>query len=164
MAAGTSLSLCATRSDAASISSMARAAESHMEFDLSLAVEQSERNPVYYVQYAHARIASILRKAGDVAWRDGDVALLTHPAELALVRQMLWLPEVVEKSVRELAPHHLPYYAQELATAFHLFYRDCRVLSEDEALTRARLKLVAAAKTVLARVLQLMGVSAPERM
>ncbi len=143
---------------------LARAAESHMEFDLSLAVEQSERNPVYYVQYAHARIASILRKAGDVAWRDGDVALLTHPAELALVRQMLWLPEVVEKSVRELAPHHLPYYAQELATAFHLFYRDCRVLSEDEALTRARLKLVAAAKTVLARVLQLMGVSAPERM
>ncbi len=143
---------------------LARAAESHMEFDLTLAVEQSERNPVYYVQYAHARIASILRKAGEIDWRDGDVSLLTHPAELALIRQMLWLPEVVEKAIRELAPHHLPYYAQELATAFHLFYRDCRVLSEDQALTKARLKLAAAAQVVLARVLRLMGVSAPERM
>jgi arginyl-tRNA synthetase len=161
---------------------LARSAESHMEFDLSLAVEQSDRNPVYYVQYAHARIASILRKAGDVEWHDpsaglakhpersewtgqsSDVSLLTHPAELALIRQMLWLPEVVERAVRDLAPHHLPYYAQELATAFHLFYRDCRVLSDDEALTKARLKLVATAKTVLARALKLMGVSAPERM
>jgi len=143
---------------------LARATESHMEFDLSLAVEQSERNPVYYVQYAHARIASILRKAGDVSWHGGDVSLLTHPAELALIRQMLWLPELVEKSVGELAPHHLPYYAQELATAFHLFYRDCRVLADDEALTKARLKLVAVAQIVLARALRLMGVSAPDRM
>ena len=143
---------------------LARSAESHMEFDLSLAAEQSERNPVYYVQYAHARIASILRKAGDVDWHTGDAALLTHPAELALIRQMLWLPEVVEKATLELAPHHLPYYAQELATAFHLFYRDCRVLSDDEALTKARLKLAATAKAVLARALTLMGVSAPDRM
>jgi arginyl-tRNA synthetase len=143
---------------------LARSTESHMEFDLSLAVEQSERNPVYYVQYAHARIASILRKAEDMDWRDGDVSLLTHPAELLLIRQMLWLPEVVEKIVSELAPHHLPYYAQELATVFHLFYRDCRVLSDDEALTKARLKLTAAAQAVLARSLRLMGVSTPDRM
>ncbi|MBU0490848.1 MAG: arginine--tRNA ligase [Chloroflexi bacterium] len=143
---------------------LARATESHMEFDLSLAVEQSERNPVYYVQYAHARIASILRKAPDIDWRTGDVSLLAHPSELALIRQLLRLPEVVEKAALELAPHYVPYYAQELATTFHLFYRDCRVLSDDEALTKARLKLAATAQIVLARALNLMGLSAPDSM
>lgn len=146
---------------------LSRAAESQMDFDLELAKEQSNENPVYYIQYAHARIASILRKAGDIDYSAGDPSLLRHPSEIALIREMLRLPEIIELAAARLAPHHLTYYAMELASAFHAFYRDCRVLSslpEDEAITRARLKLVAATKLVLARVLKLMGMSAPESM
>jgi arginyl-tRNA synthetase len=148
---------------------LARAADSQMDFDLDLAKEQSERNPVYYVQYSHARIASILRYAQEqgVTSTNGDIALLTHPSELALIRQMLNLPEIVALAAQHLAPHHLTYYAQDLAAAFHAFYRDCRVVSSDPAdaeLNQARLKLVQAAKVVLANTLRLMGVSAPERM
>jgi arginyl-tRNA synthetase len=145
---------------------LARAADSHMDFDLELAQRQSVENPVYYVQYAHARIAGILMFAAErgVDYADGDVSLLTHPAEMALIRKMLLLPELVEGVARTLEPHHLPHYAVELATVFHDFYEKCRVVSDDEPLTKARLKLVAACKTALARTLGLMGVSAPERM
>jgi arginyl-tRNA synthetase len=146
---------------------LGRAADSQMELDLDLAKEQSSENPVYYVQYAHARTASILRYAQGTDFSDGDVSLLGHPAELALIRQMLRLPEVVEKAATSLSPHYLPYYAQDLAGAFHPFYKQCRVVSsvpEDMPLNEARLKLVAAAKIVLARVLALMGVSGPESM
>ncbi len=149
---------------------LSRTADVPIDFDLDLAVEQSERNPVYYVQYAHARIASILRYAleqGLEVDRPADLSLLRHPGELALIRKMLELPEVVEQAATKLSPHFLPYYAQELATAFHAFYRDCRVVSSDpadEAITRARLRLVRAAKAVLARALHLMGMTAPERM
>jgi arginyl-tRNA synthetase len=93
--------------------------------------------------------------------------LLKHESELALIRKMLALEEVIELAAINLAPHHLTYYAQDLASDFHTFYRDCRVLSSDPAdaeLTKARLKLVRAAKAVLARVLGLMGMSAPESM
>jgi arginyl-tRNA synthetase len=146
---------------------LARAADSQMDLDLDLAVEQSSENPVYYVQYGHARIASILRYAEHIDYSDGDVSLLNHPAELALIRQMLRLPEIVEKAATSLSPHYLPFYAQELAGVFHPFYKQCRVVSslpEDVALNKARLKLVAAAKIALSRVLALMGVSAPEVM
>jgi len=145
---------------------LARAADSHMEFDLELAKRQSAENPVYYVQYAHARVAGILTHAAEqgIDYADGDLALLSHPAELALIRKMLLLPEVVEGVAYTLEPHHLPHYALELATAFHDLYEKCRVLSDDEPLTKARLKLVAACKNALARTLGLMGVSAPDRM
>ena len=148
---------------------LARAADSQMDFDLDLAVEQSAENPVYYVQYGHARIASILRYATERApdFADGDASLLRHPAELALIRQMLLLPEVVEQAVENLAPHHLTYYAQDLASEFHSFYKECRVVSSDPAdaeLNKARLKLVSAAKIVLAKTLRLMGMTTPERM
>jgi arginyl-tRNA synthetase len=146
---------------------LGRAADSQMDLDLDLAKEQSSENPVYYVQYAHARIASILRYAEEIDFGDGDVSLLGHEAELALIRQMLRLSEVIEQAATSLSPHYLPYYAQELAGAFHPFYKQCRVVSsiaEDMPLNKARLKLVAAAKIVLARVLNLMGVSAPESM
>jgi arginyl-tRNA synthetase len=148
---------------------LSRSADSQMELDLELAKRQSSENPVYYVQYAHARIASILRHATEmgVEMKDGDVSLLTHPSELALIRKMLQLPKVVETAALQLAPHPLTYYAQELAAAFHVFYRDCRVVSSDPtdaAITQARLKLALAAKTVLARVLRLMGMTTPERM
>jgi arginyl-tRNA synthetase len=148
---------------------LSRSADSQMELDLELAKRQSNENPVYYVQYAHARIASILRHASEVgvAIKDGDVSLSRHPSELALIREMLKLPEVVEAAALQLAPHPLTYYAQDLAKAFHIFYRDCRVVSTDPtdaAITQARLKLALAAKTVLARVLRLMGMTAPEQM
>ncbi len=143
-----------------------RAADSHMEFDIELAKRQSAENPVYYVQYAHARIAGILAHAAEriPSYDDGDVSLLTHESELALIRKMLHLPELVESIALSLEPHQLPYYAMELATAFHDFYEKCRVVSDDEALSKARLKLVAAAKLALSRALGLLGVSAPERM
>ncbi|MCX7680540.1 MAG: arginine--tRNA ligase [Anaerolineae bacterium] len=139
-----------------------------IDFDLALAVEQSDKNPVYYVQYAHARIASILRYAAELGWeveKPGDVSLLTHGSELALIRKMLDLQEIVALAATQLAPHHLTVYAKELATLFHAFYRDCRVVdAEQPELTQARLTLVRAARNVLARALHLMGMSAPERM
>ena len=145
---------------------LSRSADSQMDFDLELAKKQSADNPVYYVQYAHARIASILRLAQEkgIDYRDGDVSLLTTEPELTLIRKMLLLPELVETMANTLEPHHLTYYAQDLATVFHSFYMQCRVVSPDEALTKARLKLAEAAKAVLSRTLHLMGMSAPERM
>jgi len=144
----------------------ARSADSQMDFDLELAKKQSADNPVYYVQYAHARIASILRLAEErkIDYGDGDISLLTTEPELTLIRQMLLLPEMVEVVAQTLEPHHLAYYAQELATVFHSFYKQCRVVSDDQALSRARLKLVAAAKLTLARTLNLMGMTSPDRM
>ena len=140
-----------------------------MEFDLELAKKETPENPVYYVQYAHARIASILRLAAErgVTCEDGDVSLLGHEAELALIRKILLLPELVETMASTLQPHHLPHYSLELATAFHLFYERCHVLSsepEDLPLTKARLKLVDVALIVLARCLDLMSMEAPEEM
>ena len=146
---------------------LARSADSQMDFDLELAKEQSDENPVYYVQYAHARICSILRHAGDLDYSEGDVALLTSEPELALIRRMVRLGEVVGLSAEHESPHYLTYYAQELAAAFHAFYRDCRVVSSepgDEAISKARLKLVSACRIVLARALGLMGMTAPEVM
>ncbi|MBA7593563.1 Arginine--tRNA ligase [subsurface metagenome] len=145
---------------------LSRSADSQMDFDLELAKRQSTDNPVYYVQYAHARISSIMRLAQEkgIDYRQGDTSLLATEPELELVRKMLQLPEVVEMVVSTLEPHHLSYYATDMATTFHDFYEKCRVVSDDEALTRARLKLVAAAKIVLAKTLRLMGMSAPERM
>ena len=148
---------------------LARAASTQMEFDLELATRESSENPVYYVQYAHARNASILNLAAErgIDYDGGDVALLTHPYELGLIRTMLRLPELIVQVAENLEPHHLPHYAMELATAFHHFYENCRVISanpEDNELTLARLKLVAAAQIVFRRTLTLMGMSAPERM
>ena len=144
----------------------ARSADSQMDFDLELAKKQSADNPVYYVQYAHARIASILRLAEErkIDYANGDVSLLTTEPELTLIRRMLLLPEMVELVAQTLEPQHLAYYAQDLATVFHSFYKQCRVVSDDEALSKARLKLVAAARITLARTLHLMGMTAPDRM
>jgi arginyl-tRNA synthetase len=145
---------------------LARSADSQMDFDLELAKKESQDNPVYYIQYAHARIASILSlaKQQKINYNNGDVSLLVDEAESSLVRKMLMLPEIIEMVVNTLEPHHLTYYAQDLATAFHSFYKQCRVVSNDEPLCKARLKLVAAAKLVLAKTLHLMGMTAPETM
>ncbi len=157
-------------SDAIRFMLLTRAIDSKIMFDLTLAKEHSDKNPVYYVQYAHARIASILRKASEVLGavelpEVPDVQLLTHPAEFALIRKMLELPVIIEQAVRDLAPHHLTYYAQDLASTFSIFYRDCKVVAaEAPALTAARLQLCRAAKSVLAHTLQLMGMTTPESM
>ena len=145
---------------------LARSANSQMDFDLELAKKESQDNPVYYVQYAHARISSILRLAEErgIKYADGDVSLIKTEPELILIRKLLILPELIELAARNLEPHHLTYYAQDLATVFHSFYKQCRVISKDESLTKARLKLVEAAKIILARTLHLMGMTAPERM
>ena len=148
---------------------LARAAESQMEFDLELAKRESSENPVFYVQYAHARIAGILQQASDrrIDWQDGDVSLLQDDAELQLLKKMLQLPEIIDTIAITLAPHALPHYSIELATAFHGFYDHCRVLSsdpDDEPMMKARLKLVESAKIALSRTLQIMGMNAPETM
>ncbi len=149
---------------------LTRTVDVTLDFDLDLAVEQSDRNPVYYVQYAHTRISGVLRRAMEAGWDaslQGDLSLLSHPSELSLVRKMLALPEILTVAAQSLAPHHLTTYATELASAFHAFYRDCRIVSSepDEAeLTRARLMLAQAAQLVLARVLRIIGVATPDRM
>ena len=145
---------------------LARSADSQMDFDLELAKKESPENPVYYVQYAHARISSIRRLAEEkgVDYRAGDVSLLGDAAEIDLIRRMLMLPEVIDLASQTLQPHHIAYYAQDLATAFHHFYDNCRVVTDDVALSRARLKLVVASQTVLKRCLGLMGMAAPEKM
>ncbi len=145
---------------------LSRSADSQMDFDLELAKRESADNPVYYVQYAHARIASILRLAEErnIDSADGDVSLLTIDAELSLIRRMIQFPEAIDLAARNLEPHHLPYFAQELATAFHSFYKQCRVVSDDPVMSKARLKIVKAAQIVLAKALTLMGMTAPETM
>jgi arginyl-tRNA synthetase len=147
---------------------LTRTVDATVDFDLDLAVEQSDKNPVYYVQYAHARICSILRHARELGWdteAPADVALLQDKSELALLRKMLEQSEVLSLAARQRAPHHLTFYALELAGVFHGFYRDCRVVdAEHVELTRARLALVKAARIALARVLELLGVASPERM
>jgi arginyl-tRNA synthetase len=151
---------------------VSRSADAMMEFDLDLAKRQSSENPVYYVQYAHARLARVLEDAAkrQIAWRDGSVAPLQHPTELALIRRMLQLPEVVELAARQLAPHHVPHYAYELARATQAWYEAgnddpaLRVLTNDAAVQAARLKLAEAARQVLANALDLIGVAAPSTM
>ena len=148
---------------------LARSPSTQMEFDMELATRESSENPVYYVQYAHARNASILKLAAErnIDYSNGDVTLLDSPYELSLIRTMLRLPELIVQVAENLEPHHLPHYAMELATAFHHFYENCRVVSADAAdndITLARLKLVSAAQVAFRRTLTLMGMSAPDRM
>ena len=144
-----------------------RAFTTGIDFDLELAKTQSNENPVYYVQYAHARASSILRNAAaaGVAPDDADTAeLLHHPAEQALLRHLLALPDTVGLAAARRETHEVPRYAYELASSFSAFYRDCKVLSDDTRLSAARLALVDASRTVLASALGLLGISAPDAM
>ena len=137
---------------------------SHLNFDLDLAKQRSEKNPVYYAQYAYARIYSILRKVSGFRFQVSGLKLLNHPKELELIKQLIRLPEIIEDTARDYQVQRLPNYALELVTAFHKFYEECRVLSDDKKLTQARLGLVEATKIILKNTLDLMGISAPERM
>ncbi|HXM07994.1 MAG TPA: arginine--tRNA ligase, partial [Candidatus Acidoferrum sp.] len=130
--------------------------ESPLNFDLSLAVAHTNDNPVYYVQYGHARIASVLRNAGnDVPSAPDEAALqtLTMPSELQLIRRLVELPSVVEGVIDHLAPHRLARYARDVAADFHAFYSECKILTDDEATRHARLTLCLATKSVLATAL-----------
>ena len=140
--------------------------DSALDFDLDLAKAESSDNPVYYVQYAHARICSILSVAGVETPKaaEVDLSLLTEENERVLIRKLAEWPQEVADAARELAPYHLAYYAKDLATAFHSFYNSCKVLTDDAALRDARLALVDASRITLRNVLQLLGLSAPERM
>ncbi|MBQ9955462.1 MAG: arginine--tRNA ligase [Eggerthellaceae bacterium] len=163
---------------------LSRSSDQMIDFDIDVAVKQDSSNPVYYVQYAHARICSILRKAAGEAQAqaaeageittdelaaalipaDVDLSLLTHESELALMRKMADFGQLVALAARDRAPFRLTHYAQEIAGLFHQFYTNCHVLVEDEQLQTARLALVDAARIVLALTLKLLGVSAPIKM
>lgn len=150
---------------------LARSPESHMDFDLDLARQQSNENPVYYIQNAHVRCAGIARQAAErgLTMDGGDVALLTSEREQALIRKALELPEVIRHCVETFQPHHLAFYALDLAREFHPAYEELRALPSEvtavpEDVSQARLKLYAALKIVFARTLDLMGMTAPDVM
>lgn len=143
------------------------APETHMNFDLGLAEERSQKNPVFYVQYAHARLCSILRKAEEegIVSDTGNLLLLTHVKERELIRELMFFPELIETVATDFSVHKLPQYAMKLSDKFHSFYDTCRVIdAENKEMTQARLQLVRATKVVLAETLSLMGISAPEQM
>jgi arginyl-tRNA synthetase len=140
-----------------------------IEFDVEAVTRQSMDNPVYYVQYAHARIISVLRQAAEIGFEalpveETDLELLVHPMETALLRRLAAFEEIVLVAAVQRAPHRLTRYAEELAAAFHRFYAECRVLSDDRALSSARWWLVNATRQVLANTLGLIGIDAPKRM
>jgi len=143
-----------------------RSSESHLDFDLDLAKKESSENPVYYIQYAYARIRSLFRKADEEGVEESASSLgkLTQQEELDLVKKLLLYPDVVEDSADTLAPHKIAYYLQELAADFHAYYNKFRIVDEDRALSGARLYLVRCVQTVLSNGLGLLGISAPERM
>lgn len=155
--------------DAARYNFLMRRSDSHLDFDLELAKKQSSENPVYYVQYMHARISSIMRLAIErgytiPAFADVDLNLLILPEEIALIKKITAFPEVVESSCRTLEPHRLIYYLNDLASAFHSYYNKYKVVSDAAALTGARLFLVKTVHIVTGNALRLIGVSAPEKM
>ena len=157
--------------DAARWFLLARSHDTTIDLDLDLARSQSNENPVYYVQYAHARIASVLRKAGDervaqalAGARRRSGAPACTPSERALIRRLLDFPEEVREAADRRAPHRIAAYALEVAQLFSAFYRDCQVVGapDDEELLRLRLSV--ATRSVLARSLDLLGIAAPEEM
>ncbi len=143
-----------------------RSTDSHFDFDLELAKKQSTENPVYYIQYAHARIMSIKDNAGELLGKmeSGDASLLKTEEEIELLKLLARYPEELKIAAERRACHLVAAYAHELAGAFHVFYNKCRVITEDRELSLARLKLVEAARIVLRNVLEVIGVSAPEQM
>jgi arginyl-tRNA synthetase len=145
---------------------VSRKADSEFVFDIDLALAKSEENPVYYVQYAHARVCSVFAQAGTEASRaqGANLELLKSARELALAQKLAEYPEMLAAAAAELAPHAVAFYLRELAGEFHSYYNAERILVEDEALRAARLALCAAVRQTLANGLSLIGVSAPEKM
>ncbi|MCH8960910.1 MAG: arginine--tRNA ligase, partial [Bacteroidetes bacterium] len=146
---------------------LTRSANTHLEFDLDLAREASEKNPVFYPQYAHARICAILRKAEEVGFTfddEADLKRLTHEAEIALMKELLRFPETLQEIAAAREPHRLAVYLREVAVAFTKFYDRCHIIGEERGLATARMHLALAAQIVLHNGLEVLGISAPERM
>lgn len=146
---------------------LTRAPSQPLDFDLELALKETEENPVYYVQYAYARIKSIINFAQEKGIEDtnnADLSMLKEKEEFALIKQLLKFPEIVEDTVQNLTPHPLSYYLIDLARVFHFFYQQHRVVGEDLSLTPARLFLVSKTAETIKKGLELLGVSSPERM
>ena len=155
--------------DAARYNFLMRRSDSHLDFDLEIAKKQSNENPVYYVQYAHARICSILRMAQErgialPAYADIDPALLNEPEEKTLIKLMVRYPETIYGAAKTLEPHRITFYLNELAGIFHSYYNKNKVISENDRLTAARLFLVTAISIVIQNALKILGVNAPEKM
>jgi arginyl-tRNA synthetase len=155
--------------DAARFFFLMRKSDSHLDFDLDLAKKQSSENPVFYVQYAHARVASIFEQATKSGVQFGDryaipVERLELAEELELIRAMIQFNDVLEESVRELEPHRLVFYLLDLAGQFHRYYNRTRVISEDSDLSRARLLLIENVQKTVRRGLEILGVDAPMKM
>jgi arginyl-tRNA synthetase len=144
-----------------------RSMNSHLDFDLDLAADQSDQNPVYYLQYAHARISNIISRANDLGVTfEGvfDPSLLKHDDEMNLLKYMVRFPEFVDLAYESLEPQNIANYLQELSARFHKFYNHCRVITDDIELSRARLAIVKATRIILANGFNILGISAPERM
>ena len=155
--------------DAARFIFLTRHYESPLDFDLELAKKKTNDNPVFYVQYVHARISSILRKSRErglyeLEWDETAVMLLQEPEEINLIKAMIGYPEVVEDSAKYMEPHRITFYLMDLASSFHAYYNKHRVLSDDPLLSKGRLYLVLAVQKVIRNGLSLLGVSAPDRM
>ena len=153
--------------DAARYFFVNRKCSSHLDFDIELAKKQSDENPVYYVQYAHARICNILKYAGEQGLKiteNADLSLIKEPEEKALIKKLLQFPDVIQGAAFSWEPHRLPNYLQEVAAVFHHFYHKHRVVTEDIELSKARLTLAQATKIVLANAFSILGISAPEYM
>lgn len=144
-----------------------RAPGTHLEFDINEAKQAGEKNPVFYLQYAHARIQSIMRKVRqsyDFTEESPDFQMLKHDSEITLVKRILEFPEVITQTAVQREPHKMINYLNELATAFHKFYHDCRILGESEKLALARTELLTVAAAVLANGLGILGITAPDKM
>jgi arginyl-tRNA synthetase len=155
--------------DAARFFFLMRKSDSHLDFDLELAKRQSSENPVFYVQYAHARIASIFEQAAKSGVSLGErdavaIGRLELPEELELIRQMIQFNDVLDESVRELEPHRMVFYLLNLAGEFHRYYNRQRVITEDGELSRARLLLIENVQRTLRRGLEILGIDAPLKM
>jgi arginyl-tRNA synthetase len=160
-----------TSKDAVRFFLISRKADTEFTFDVDVAVKQNDENPVYYVQYAHARMSKVLRdwaseRGGDLAaLSQADVSLLTAPSEIALMQRLADYPEMLASAATDLAPHDVAFYLRDVAAAFHSYYAAERFLLDDNAeLTRARLALLAATRQVLRNALAVLGVSAPDKM
>ena len=156
--------------DAARYFFIMRSLDTQLDFDLDLAKSHSNENPVYYIQYAHARIYSIYRQAKEAGanlsmdWSDVKWDTLTNEYELELIKKMAAFPEEVQRAARERAPHRIAHFVHELAGMFHTFYNHCRIIQEDKDLEKSRLALVTAVRITIANSLAILGVSAPEKM
>ncbi|MBC7074451.1 arginine--tRNA ligase, partial [Candidatus Parcubacteria bacterium] len=146
---------------------LTKSLDTPMEFDFELAKEKSQKNPVFYIQYAFARICSLqnkLKLGDDFEVSLRDLRWLSHPKEITLMKKLLLLPEVIEDCLKDYQIQRIPNYAENLASAFHSFYDECRILGEKKEIQKARIALVLATKIVLKKTLDLMGISAPKKM